>query len=145
MKPLAPRIFLSVALALGPFAITGCQTTATTQTPGTPARGPSAIVVEAERDLRIAFHVVDAFLEWEFNNRQLVSKDVQTLAANLRENFPAIYAGATAAVRGYKRTHAVADNDRLTTALAALNQTAVAAMRLLPSDQTAVAVDRARR
>lgn len=67
------------------------------------APGSEAFVVEAEKDLRTAFHVVDGFLRWELANRGgAASPDVTKIADTLRVEFPGKLASAEKVLRAYK-------------------------------------------
>lgn len=128
-----------VTLCLALQAITGLIITAgcsSTQV----APGHDAFVVEAEKDIRTAFHVVDAFLQWEERNRPVVGEEVTNLADDLRVQFPAYLASAQDVLRAYKRSRTPEGRADVVTWLQTVQSAMLAAVRHLPPAVTDSAI-----
>lgn len=114
--------------AVGVSVLSGCSSTQM-------APGQDAFVVEAEKDLRTAFHVVDGFLAWEAANRLTAGHDVTTLADDLRIQFPAYLQSAQDVLRAYKRNRTPEGRASVTTWLETVNAAMLAAVRHLPAPE----------
>ena len=60
------------------------------------------LVVRAEQTISITFDIVDAFLLWEYHNRELAGADVRDIADKLRREAPAAFMTARSFLRAYK-------------------------------------------
>lgn len=119
-----------VCLILPP--ITGCSSTQV-------AAGHDPFVVEAEKDLRSAFHVVDDFLAWEHANRRTLSPAVTSFADDLRIQFPAYLQSAEDTLRTYKRNRTPENKASLSTWLATVQAAMAQAITFLPPPEAAAA------
>jgi hypothetical protein len=130
MKRLFAAILLATAL-LGSLILFGAATTgcSTTQV----AAGHDPFVVEAEKDLRTAWHVVDGFLSWEDTNRKTVDPGVTAIADDLRIAFPSYLQSAEDVLRAYKRSRTPANRSNLQTWLVTVQTAMEQALRYLPS------------
>jgi hypothetical protein len=128
-----------MALCLGLQALTGILITTGCSTTEV-APGHDAFVVEAEKDLRTAFHVVDAFLSWEERNRPVVGEEVTNLADDLRVQFPAYLASAQDVLRTYKRSRTPEGRGDVVTWLQTVQSAMLAAVRHLPPPVTDSAI-----
>ena len=97
------------------------------------------LVVEAEKDIRTAFHLVDGFLSWEAANRTTAGPSVTAIADDLRESFPSALQSAQDTLRAYKRHRTPEGRADVTAWLATVNAAMLAALRHLPPPQTAEA------
>jgi hypothetical protein len=121
-------VLLLLPLGAG-VGLTGCASS------GQVAEGQEAFVVEAEKDLRTAFHVVDGFLAWEAANRAAVGAEVTALADDLRVRFPVYLQSAEDVLRTYKRTRDADGRASVRTWLTTVNSAMLAALRHLPPPQ----------
>lgn len=145
MKTLRRIASVSVLLAMTAYALffvgtvaavvtaTGCSTTATSGDP---------FVVEAEKDLRTAFNVVDSFLEWEANNRATAGSDVTAAADTIRTTFPAAYKSAWDTLTTYKQNRDPAGRANLATWLQTINAAMLNAVRAMPQAQASSAISK---
>lgn len=62
----------------------------------------STFAVVAEKDLRASFRLVDAFLLWESEHRDVVGVGVREFANELRDGYPKMLSDASAALEQYK-------------------------------------------
>lgn len=106
--------------------ITGCQSSQV-------AAGSDAFVVEAEKDIRTAFHLVDGFLLWESQNRATAGPEVTQAADMLRVNFPAWHRSAQKVLRTYKAARTPEAKADLSTWLATINSAMLQAVKYLPT------------
>jgi hypothetical protein len=63
---------------------------------------PEQLVVRAEQTIAMTFDIVDAFLLWEYHNRELVGADVRDIADRLRREAPGAFMTARSFLRAYK-------------------------------------------
>jgi hypothetical protein len=127
------RLFAAIVLAtslLGSLiligaAITGCSTSQV-------AEGHDPFVVEAEKDLRTAFHVVDGFLKWEHANRRNLDSGITALADDLRVQFPMYLQSAEDVLRTFKRSRTPESKADLQAWLATVQRAMEQALRYLP-------------
>lgn len=109
------------------------------------ADGHDPFVVEAEADLRTAFHVVDGFLAWEQANRAGLSPEVTALANQLRRDFPGYLDSAERVLATYKRARDPASKVQVNTWLVTVNSAMLAALEHLPPSETSTAQKAARK
>lgn len=103
------------------------------------APGNDPFVVEAEKDLRTAFHVVDSFLAWEHANRATVGSDATKTADHLRRQFPGYLASAKTVLESYKANKDPGTRGSLETWLTTINTAMLQALAHLPSETAAKA------
>lgn len=132
MKRLFGAILLATAL-LGSLILIGAANTgcSTTQV----AEGHNPFVVEAEKDLRTSWHIVDGFLSWEHANRKTVDPGVTAIADDLRVAFPSYLQSAEDVLRAYKRSRTPANRAELQTWLVTVQTAMEQALRYLPSPE----------
>jgi hypothetical protein len=85
--------------------------------------GSDAVIVNAERTERVAFHSVDAFLSIEKDNAatlKTVSPEIHKYAETLRHNAPSWFRSARALTETYKSNRSVQNKANLQSALALL-------------------------
>jgi hypothetical protein len=121
-----------VATVAVPSILTGCQTNG----------GGDQFVIEAEKDLRSTFHIVDAFLEYEASNRRTVGPDVTAVADAMRRDFPPAYKAARDSLRAYKENRDPQGRANVSTWLKTLNAAMLSALRALPQQEAAAALNR---
>ncbi len=102
-----------------------------------------AFVVEAERDLKSAFYVVDAFLLWEERNRHTAGPAVTAIADDLRIQFPAYLTSAQDVLRTYKRTRTPEGRADLATWLQTVQAAMLQAVKHMPAQDADAAIARA--
>lgn len=120
---------LAVAVTAPITLTTGCASSSEVEP------GHDAFVIEAEKDLRTAFSVVDAFLQWEHLNRATAGQDVTAAADALRVSFPKSYQSAQAVLRTYKRTRTPESRADLGTWVATINAALIEAVKHLPAPE----------
>jgi len=121
-----------VAITIPTVPLTGCQSTGV-------AAGSEAFVVEAEKDLRTSFSVVDAFLQWEASNRAIAGKDVTKVADTLRVEFPKALASARETLRVYKSNRTPENRGNLATWLATVNEAMLQSIKYMPASTATAA------
>lgn len=94
--------------------------------------GSEAFVVEAEKDIRTSFKIVDAFLQWEHLNRTTAGPDVTAAADKLRVDFPKWHASAQTVLRAYKTARTPESRGDVTTWLNTLTTAMLEAVKYLP-------------
>lgn len=106
-----------VAAAVGLLALmmgaTGCTTV---------APGSDPYVVRAEQTINVAFETVNAFLQWEYNNRVIAPKEVQDFAEALRFRAPDAFRSAKRMVRTYKYNRTSENKANADTAVMVITQ-----------------------
>lgn len=136
-KPKLLGLLVAAGLAVAALApvttITGCTTSSQVEP------GHDAYVIEVEKDLRTAFNVVDAFLQWEHLNRATAGRDVTAAADALRVNFPKSYASAQNVLRTYKRTRTPEAKADMATWVATINAALIEAVKNLPAAEASKA------
>lgn len=119
---------IALSGAVGVSVLSGCSSTQV-------APGQDAFVVEAEKDLRTAFHVVDGFLAWEAANRSTAGQEVTALADDLRVQFPAYLQSARDVLRAFKRNRTPEGRASVATWLDTVHAAMLAALRHLPAPE----------
>lgn len=82
--------------------------------------GADPLVVNAERSIQMSFETVDAFLQFDHANRDVLKQtapDVHAFAEKTRVAAPAIFNEAWAALAAYKATQTPTTGDKLDDAL----------------------------
>ena len=108
-------IILAVAVACSTLTI-GCEVFRAAPI----EEGARPEVVRAERFEKLAFAMVDQFLEWEWENRLFVDKSVIDFADKIRDEFPPVFNSYQLARRAYKEFPTEDNLGRLSQARAVL-------------------------
>jgi hypothetical protein len=130
---LAAAVLMTAGLTLTLPILPGCASS------GTVEAGSESFVVEAEKDIRTAFNVVDAFLQWEAANRSLAGADVTRVADQLRSQFPGYLASARDTLRTYKTNRTPENRASLSTWLATINTAMLQAVQHMPAPAASAA------
>jgi hypothetical protein len=77
----------------------GC---ATRETSPPPHRESASLTLRAEQTIAVSFDIVDAFLLWEYHNRESLGADVRDVAERLRREAPGAFMTARSFLRAYK-------------------------------------------
>lgn len=130
-------VFLALSLTVGLTftacgVLTGCASNSV-------AEGHDPFVVEAEKDIRTAFHVVDGFLAWENTNRAVAGPEVTAFADTLRLSFPDYLTSAQSVLRAYKENRTAEGRASVMTWLETLNAAMLRAVQHLPEKDAKVA------